>query len=74
MRRSDRILLVVFCSLAGCGMCPLAAVQLLAEGPHGPGGRITGAPGADVRALIFLAIGAGLIGIAIWAAKKKPGD
>jgi hypothetical protein len=36
-------------------------VQLMAEGPHGPGGSITGAPGAGVRC-----IGLNLIAFAVF--------
>jgi hypothetical protein len=38
------------------GLCPIAFSQLLAEGPHGPNGEITWAPGTPARTLGFLVL------------------
>jgi hypothetical protein len=63
MERPTLIVLGVLAFAVGICLLPIGAVQLMAEGPHGPGGRITGDPGGpdrlraivDVAFVLFLA-------------------
>lgn len=56
-----RKILGAFLSIVGAGAgCCVAPAQLMAEGPHGPHGEITGDPNGP-RAMVMI----GLIGLAL---------
>jgi hypothetical protein len=64
-QKSTRIPLALL-FLAGSSLsCTGGFAQLLAEGPHGPDGEITWAPGTPLVALFFVTLGIVLLGLSI---------
>lgn len=64
------IVLGVVLFLAGTCLCPIGLVQLMAEGPHGPNGEITGDPTNGIRCAALLIPSLILIGGGIALANK----
>jgi hypothetical protein len=70
-QRRLNVVLGVAMFLAGTCLCPIGLVQLMAEGPHGPHGEITGDPTNNIRCLALCIPAFVLIGWGIALASKK---
>lgn len=70
-QRKLNIVLGVVMFLAGTCLCPIGLVQLMAEGPHGPNGEITGDPTNNIRCLALVIPSLVLIGWGIAIANKS---
>ena len=75
MVRAAKIFLGIVAFLIGLCLMPVGLLQLMAEGPHGPHGEITGDPGGPARMMLLVGIGLCLMAGAAFvfnSARKRP--